>query len=436
MRILLFPSDRGGGFGHVSRCLALAQEAKKRGHHCAFVLSSPKYEARVSRDFPVFLAKPAGHWAGRVLHGLSRFCRHRAAEEPPLYTAISGLDYQVVRDGLVSQQSIEHVLERYRSAVKAFRPGVLIGDTNFLVWMLSCEVGIPAVQIVRFSSHPLTAKLIWWEDPPADIVPPDSCALFNPILEKAGLQSIQKSEDLFRGDLYVVPSIPEIEPIYGDTKTQYVGGLMVADGRQPEGRWSEGVDSSAPIVYVTIGGGAGPVGNDKFFSSVVDAFAGCPAQVVVSTGGKFKADDMDAIPSNVRFFDWVPGRQMISRADLVVCHGGYGTMIETIAAGKPSIVIPFHSEQEGNGRRLERLGCGRVLRLSNGAFKRINATWPLGQFSYLIQDSYDLTPSQLKSAADEILEDPGYSTSAKALQGRIAEYGGPSKAVELIESFS
>jgi hypothetical protein len=60
-------------------------------------------------------------------------------------------------------------------------------------------------------------------------------------------------------------------------------------------------------------------------------------------------------------FSWLPGAAMVARADVVLFHGGYGTMMETIRAGVPSVLLPFHTEQEGNGRRLEQNGAAQVL---------------------------------------------------------------------------
>lgn len=434
MKILFFPSDRGGGFGHLSRCISLALEAEARGHLCAFVLSDIKYEKRIKAQFPVFMAKSWLPWFARTYGALHKILRTKNAPEP-LYIGISGLDFQVVRDGLVTEKSIQYMLDSYRSAVRTFRPDIIVGDTNLLVWMLSREVALPVVQVVRYATHPQTAKLIWWENVSNDITPPNSSTLFNLLLEKTALEPISKAEDLLKGDLYIVPSIPELEPINGHDHTEHVGELLVPINTETIGPWSDWLTGSTPIVYITIGGGSGPVGNKLFFSSIIEAFSDSPIRVIVSTGGKYTIDAHPPLPPNVRFFNWVPGRQMIARADLVIFHGGYATMMETIACGKPALIIPFQSEQEGNGRRLEQFGCGRVLKLSNGPFEQVNATCHFGEYSYIVQRRYDLTSSKLISTVRETLNDPGYSVKAQALQKKVVSYGGPSRAVDIIEHF-
>jgi UDP:flavonoid glycosyltransferase YjiC (YdhE family) len=431
MKILFFPSDLGGGFGHISRCLALANEAKKRGHSCAFVLNDRKYEKLIKVCFCVFVLPT---YPG--LYRLYAMLKKTISVKPyaaPLFTEISGLDFQVVRDGLTSRKIITKKLTQYHEIVKRFNPHIIVGDTNLLLWMLSKKAHVPLVQIVRFALHPETANLIWWKKRPEGIVAPDSAALFNPLLAEMGLTPIKRAEDLMQGDLYIIPSIPEIEPVAADEKTVHVGDLTVSESMEQEPAWFGHIDNSRPLVYVTIGGGAGPVGNKLFFSTIVDAFSDKPIQVIVSTSEKYELQDLPAAPENIRYFKWVPGKLMISKADLVVFHGGYGTMMETVACGKPTITIPYQTEQEGNGRRLEQLGCGLVNKLSREKYKPVNATWEMGKYTFLVQTKYELKGQELLESVEEVLHNNKYKENTSQIQSRVKEYQGAAKAMNLIE---
>jgi len=434
MKILFFPSDKGGGFGHISRCLVLAQEAKDRGHACAFVLSDTKYEKQVGSSFPVFMVKQLTSRSKQFLSALSRMVPKKHGPTP-LYVGISGLDFQVVRDGLVTQQAIEYVLKGYEHVVKNFKPDILVGDTNLLVWILSRKISLPVLQIVRYASHPVTAKLIWWEDEPHGMIPPNSSLLFNPILEKFRLSSIERVENLLRGDLYIIPSIPEIEPIPQDDMTVHVGQLSVSEMNEQVPAWLRDVDGHQPLVYITIGGGAGSVGNRLFFQTVIDTFADKSVHVVISTSDKFSRKDFKNIPKNIRMFQWVPGRLLISRADIVIFHGGYSTMMECLAYGKPTIIVPFQTEQEGNGRRLEQMGCGLVLRLSRENYRCIKGKWRYGKFNFIVQNRYDLTPEELWTAVNKLLSNSAYVSRAQMLKSKIEEYRGAKAAMDLIERY-
>jgi UDP:flavonoid glycosyltransferase YjiC (YdhE family) len=432
MRVLFFPSDSGGGFGHISRCLALAQEAQRRDHICAFVTSTKKYHLSLSNNFQVFTLKTNRRW-NYIPSRLKTMLFRSTAHYSPIFTEISGLDIQVIRDGLVNETIVKEILAQYVQIVENFKPNLLIGDTNLLVWILSKKVNIPAVQIVRYASHPATAKLIWWKNEPEGITPPNSSALFNPLLKQMGIRPLKRSEDLLQGDLYIVPSIPEIEPIPMDGKTVHVGELTISKRDVKIPSWFQELDNHKPLIYVTIGGGAGPVGNKLFFSTIVEAFANKEFQVIVSTSSKFDPRDFPNLPKNIRFFTWVPGKLLISRADLVIFHGGYGTMMESIACGKPTITIPFHSEQEGNGRRLEQLGCGLVVKLSKENYKRIEGKWKYGTYSFLVQYRYDLTAEELITEVNKILFNAEYLNKAQTIQSKVKEYHGPKTTMELIE---
>ena len=433
MRILFFPSDLGGGFGHVSRCIALADQARQRGHFCAFVLNDKKFAKRVTSKFPVNIVTP--HVSFK-----KRFLTHLFANRPsgnsnkPLYLGISGLDFQLVRDGLVTGKAIEHTLCGYRRSVQSFNPDLLVGDINLLVGPLSRMVKLPCVQVVRFAFHPDTAQLIWWEKEPSGIVAPDLLSIINPTFERMGLEPIDACSDLLRGDLYVVPSLPEIEPIPQKTpNTIHVGPLVMCSAREAIPLVSDIQIPAKPLIYITIGGGAGPVGNQKLFTTFITALQNYPAEVIISTGGKSDLVKFPVLPANIKICDWVPADRVIPASDLVVFHGGYGTMMETVAAGKSSIVIPFHSEQESNGRRLEQLGCGRVMKLSKEPYSclKIRESW--GEYSYVTQNHYELEASEVLDAVDTMMTDHCYADAAKSLQGKVKSYGGARQTIALIK---
>jgi len=351
----------------------------------------------------------------------------------PLYIGISGLDYQIIRDGLVTHEHIEYIINKYQEIVKTFKPDIMVSDTNLLAWILSRKVGLPMVQIVRYASHPETAKLIWWQNEKEGMNPPNTGLLFNPILERLGLNYIEKAEQLLRGDLYIVPSIPEIEPIPQDGKTIHVGQLSLAEIDEIVPEWLRDVNHDYPMIYMTIGGGAGPVGNKLCFDTAIQALTDKPVNAVISTSSKFCKLDVKNIPKNIKLFSWVPGRLLISRADLILFHGGYGTMMEILSCGKPSLIIPFQTEQEGNGRRMEQLGCARVVHWSKEVYQKVEVNWEYGQYTYLQQNRFDMTADELSNLITEILTNEKYRENARNIQGKVRDLGGAIQALNMCE---
>jgi UDP:flavonoid glycosyltransferase YjiC (YdhE family) len=51
----------------------------------------------------------------------------------------------------------------------------------------------------------------------------------------------------------------------------------------------------------------------------------------------------------------------MKQCDLVVCHGGNGTIYQALQHGKPVIGIPTVPDQQFNMRRVESLGIGKML---------------------------------------------------------------------------
>jgi UDP:flavonoid glycosyltransferase YjiC (YdhE family) len=197
--------------------------------------------------------------------------------------------------------------------------------------------------------------------------------------------------------------------------------------------WLDALPCGRPVVYVTVGGGSDSVRALDFLSLWNTVFADSGWDVVISTGGQ-------AVPHRLKMgrgmqvLPWVPGPAMIDRADAVLFHGGYGTMMETVQAGTPSVVIPFHSEQECNGRRLEHNGVARVLAPGDDDLEPVEGRWGGGTFVTMTCSSLTIQPHQVRDAVSAVLQDDGFRTCALQLQHRQAAYKGAAAATELIKT--
>jgi UDP:flavonoid glycosyltransferase YjiC (YdhE family) len=79
----------------------------------------------------------------------------------------------------------------------------------------------------------------------------------------------------------------------------------------------------------------------------------------VATG---KPVDIGEGPAHVRVRRWVSQAAVLPHVDLVVHHGGSGTMLGTFAAGKPQLVLPQGADQFTNAEAIVAAGAGaRVL---------------------------------------------------------------------------
>lgn len=430
-KVLLLPSYLGGGYGHIGRCLAVAAELERRGWRTTFALG--------------------GHHAGRVAAGGIPVEKLRKPYRPkpkggagPAFTVFSDFNYQLVRDGLQRPAAIRASLVEQLRMVRRVRPDLLVSDSWPLASILGYLGGLPLAQIVRPATHPLarrsaqssSSRLIWWQPPPEELIPPDLRPIFNPLMKAWGLPPIESGEDLLRGDLYLTPSIPELDPLpEGLENTHYTGPLTrpQEDAQSTPAGWGDALGAGRPLVYVTLGGGAGAVGGPAFYKILFEALGSSGLQVIASTGARLSPRDLPAPPANIRLASWAPGPALIARSNLVVYPGGYGTTMELVQAGVPGLVIPYHSEQESNGRRLEAAGAGRVLLPVKGAPRPVWQRWPGGRFSYLVYGESHLSPETLREAVLSLIEDKRARENAGRLQAAAQTYGGPALAADLIE---
>ncbi len=431
---LFFPSYRGGGFGHVSRCLVLAAELARQGWKVAFVLDGPHADRVAAAGWPVFRT-PSPPLMTRLRRRLgAALARSRPG---PAYLFFSDLNFQAVRDGFHTTQIVRQQVEWELGVVDRFRPDVLIGD----VWLLTSIVGriaaLPVVQIIRSAAHPAHPRLVWWRDLPSQLCSPDVGPVFNPALEQWGLRPIRRAEDLLDGDLLLVPSVPELDPLPPDVeRTHYVGPLVRSvQGGERVPDWLEALPRDRPVLYVTVGGGSDSVRGLDLMPFWQAVFAGTGWEVVISTGGRPVPRRWRRV-GNLRAFSWLPGAAMIARSDGVVFHGGYGTMMETVRSGVPSVVLPFHTEQEGNGRRLQQRGVARVLAPRDDALEPLAGRWGGGQFVALACKRFTLHPHQVREAITSILADDAYRANAVCLQRALTVYGGVDLALKLVTNLT
>jgi MGT family glycosyltransferase len=101
--------------------------------------------------------------------------------------------------------------------------------------------------------------------------------------------------------------------------------------------------------------------HQELLERVVAALAALPVRGLVTLGPGLRAGEVRDAP-NVTVVPSAPHGQVLSDAAAVVTHGGHGTVIKTLAAGVPMVVLPHGRDQADNAVRV--LATGSGLRLS------------------------------------------------------------------------
>lgn len=134
-------------------------------------------------------------------------------------------------------------------------------------------------------------------------------------------------------------------------------------------------------------------GQAREMSRCMRALADLDANVIVTTGPAIDPRDLPASP-NARVAPFVPHDAIVPYCDLVVCHGGHGTLLRPLINGVPVLCMPMGRDHPENVRRVVDRGAGLA----------INRRAPI---------------RQIRAKAKEILTDPGYRGAARDLGRRI-----------------
>jgi UDP:flavonoid glycosyltransferase YjiC (YdhE family) len=124
--------------------------------------------------------------------------------------------------------------------------------------------------------------------------------------------------------------------------------------------WWHGSDW--PLVYLTFGSVAPSM--DFFpdrYRDALEALSLLPVRVLVTVGRDRDPAELGPVAPNVHVARWVPQADVMPHADVLVCHGGSGTVRSALCSGVPTVVIPLFADQPYNGRRVEELGAGIAL---------------------------------------------------------------------------
>ena len=188
--------------------------------------------------------------------------------------------------------------------------------------------------------------------------------------------------------------------------------------------WWQGNDG--PLVYLTFGSvaaGAHLPYYPALYRSAIEALSNLPVRLLVTVGdAEREISELGEVPSNVHVETWVPHDDVAPRADVIVCHGGFGTTLGALAHGTPLVVLPiFSSDQWANAAAVARTGAGIAVadeRTARGAL--------------------DLPPAEtiaeLPGAVDAVLSDPAHRREARRIGDAMRALPPVDEAVGLLEA--
>src|SRR5271165_6405856 len=130
-----------------------------------------------------------------------------------------------------------------------------------------------------------------------------------------------------------------------------------AHGEPPS--WTQHLPE-APSVYFTLGTEFNLESGD-LFERVIAGLGEMSVNALVTVGTEIDPAQIGPRPANVSVERYVPQAQVLRFSDLVVFHGGSGTLTAALAYGLPVVVLAMGADQLANASRCDALGVGVSL---------------------------------------------------------------------------
>lgn len=369
-----------GGSGHVEPLIPVARAALAAGHTVAFGCGPALVATVEAAGFTAFaLGAGAGSAPGRApLRPLDaaredeefreRFARRGAQQRAPLTRALCA----------------------------AWRPDLLVCDETDFGGMAAAEgLGLPyATVLVMAAGSFVRAEVI-------------GAAL----AELRAAQGLPPDHELamLRRHLVLAPFPPSFRdprcPLPATARSFRLG----ADSPTacPAPAWAAALPG-APVVYLTLGTVFNLESGD-LFARALTGLRRLAVNVLVTVGREIDPAELGPQPASITIVGYIPQAEILPHCDLVVSHGGSGSVLGALAHGLPSVLIPIGADQPLNAARCVELGLGLML------------------------DPVAATPDQVAEAAAAALAGPGYRAAAGRMRDEIAALPGPAAAVGWLE---
>jgi UDP:flavonoid glycosyltransferase YjiC (YdhE family) len=301
-------------------------------------------------------------------------------------------EYQVfpTRDRpLKPYQAAVHAARATVPSVEAFAPDVAVSDILTPAPALAAELcGVPVATLVPHV-HPWSAPGF----PPYSLgarLPRTAAGAwlwrrFDGVVAKGLEQGRQQYDDcrarlglppapgLHNGlsrALTLIGTLPQLEyPRRWEPWLRVVGPLLW----EPPGEHVAPPPGEGPVVLVAPSTAQDP--EHRMLRAALDGLAETPVRVIATYNGRVP-DPPVPVPANAVLVPWLSYARSMPAADVVVTHGGHGTLVRALSCGCVPVVWPAGGDMAENAARADWAGLGvrvprrllgpRALRLAVG----------------------------------------------------------------------
>jgi UDP:flavonoid glycosyltransferase YjiC (YdhE family) len=333
-------------------------------------------------------------------------------------------------------QAVALATEPTRAQIAASRPDVVIHDILTLAPALAAELeGVTTATLVPhiypvsppgFPPYATGARL------PRTALGRGLWGLFERPLE-AGLRLGQQQLNQTRRRVGLAPqsrlhggiserlcligTFPQLEyPRAWPAGVHVVGPLLWEPRAQVSAQPPAAPPGDGPLVIIAPSTSHDP--EKRLLRAALEGLKGARVRVLAATDRRPSTRPIRA-GCNARLVSWMPYSETMRRADLVICHGGHGTLARALASGAPVLAVPHSGDMAENAARVDWAGVGVRLpwRLLSPTTLRLAVSRALGEGRRGVDDR---RARETRSRAGE-------------LAAWAAANDGPTRAAELIE---
>lgn len=347
MRVLFCTT---GGLGHLLPLRPLASALRSRGHEVAWVTAPDALPVLRDAGFELFAAGPtfeasrrqfrAAHADAALLSGE----RLSAYAFPRLFGAVLG----------------PAMLADVDQAARHWRPDIVVNEPAALAVPLVCEtLGL------RHVIHGYGLR------PPREYLE-DAMRFFEPQWRERGLEGPVECCPHRHFELDIAP--PSLQPEAVPAKD----GVFRFSAYRPDPKIPftlpdelhaalQRSTARGPRMYVTFGT---VFNRSAALIAASRAAARLGGTVVITVGADGDLQSLAGLGPHVHVYRFVDQAALLPHCDVVVSHGGAGTMLGAAAHGVPHLVLPQAADHFRNARALSSVGAGRTF---DPAFQTVEA---------------------------------------------------------------
>jgi len=218
-------------------------------------------------------------------------------------------------------------------------------------------------------------------------------------------QSIRRADRI----IFLTSEAFDFPPTTPDPQVVYGGIPTPANERTPVAWTPPWPDDGRPAVLLSLS--TTYMRQEDLLQRLVDALGLVGCHALVTTGPGLRSQPLIRVPSNVHVVESVPHGAVLPHVQLVITHGGHGTLIRSLAGGVPVMVVPISRDQPDN--------AVRVLHHQVG-----------------VRASKRSSPERFAAVVRRALDDEALPARARQMAERLAPDMGAPKAVAALEDLA